>query len=48
MNSKISLNISFLSKFIEYLGTVPESEYQRIDTHFKQLLNRYALIQQNK
>ncbi|WP_272692926.1 VasL domain-containing protein [Providencia sp. PROV164] len=29
-------------------GTVPESEYQRIDTHFKQLLNRYALIQQNK
>ncbi|MTB41039.1 MULTISPECIES: VasL domain-containing protein [unclassified Providencia] len=25
-------------------GVVPESEYQRIDTHFKQLLNRYALL----
>ena len=25
-------------------GTVAESEYQRIDNHFKQLLNRYALL----
>lgn len=25
-------------------GVVPESEYQRIDTHFKQLLNRYTLL----
>ncbi|MEI9747744.1 VasL domain-containing protein [Moellerella wisconsensis] len=29
-------------------GIVPESEYLRIDNHFKQLLNRYALIKQNK
>lgn len=28
-------------------GTVAESEYQRIDNHFKQLLNRYALMRQN-
>ncbi|MEI9751291.1 VasL domain-containing protein [Moellerella wisconsensis] len=25
-------------------GVVPESEYQRIDTHFEQLLNRYTLL----
>ncbi|MTC76255.1 hypothetical protein GKR75_18680 [Providencia sp. wls1919] len=29
-------------------GSVPESEYQRIDNHFKQLLNRYALIKQSE
>ena len=29
-------------------GIVPESEYLRIDNHFKQLLNRYALIKQSK
>ncbi|MDD9339944.1 MAG: VasL domain-containing protein [Providencia heimbachae] len=29
-------------------GTVAESEYQRIDTHFKQLLNRYTLILHEK
>lgn len=29
-------------------GAVSESEYQRIDNHFKQLLNRYALLRQNE
>ncbi|BBG59236.1 VasL domain-containing protein [Providencia rustigianii] len=29
-------------------GNVPESEYQRIDNHFKQLLNRYALMKQDE
>lgn len=29
-------------------GTVAESEYQRIDNHFKQLLNRYALLRHTK
>ncbi|EKT56022.1 VasL domain-containing protein [Providencia burhodogranariea] len=29
-------------------GSVAESEYQRIDNHFKQLLNRYALIRQGQ
>ncbi|EPW2021080.1 VasL domain-containing protein [Escherichia coli] len=31
---------------LQIRGSVPESEYQRVDIHFKQLLNRYALIRQ--
>lgn len=33
---------------LQIRGSVPESEYQRVDIHFKQLLNRYALIRQKK
>lgn len=29
-------------------GTVAESEYQRIDNHLKQLLNRYALLRNSQ
>ncbi|MCB4839228.1 hypothetical protein LHV18_01075 [Providencia rettgeri] len=29
-------------------GVVPESEYQRIDTHFEQLLNRYTLLRNHQ
>ena len=29
-------------------GAVPESEYQKVDNHFKQLLNRYTLLRLNK